>query len=540
MAATEPATDAATATYHWWQTGIVYQVYPRSFMDANGDGVGDLRGIESRLDYLRWLGIDAIWLSPIFPSPMADFGYDVADYSDVHPLFGTLADFDALLAAAHERGIKLLLDLVPNHTSDEHPWFVESRSSRDNPKRDWYIWRDPAPGGGPPNNWQSHFGGDAWTLDPATGQYYLRLFDTKQPDLNWRNPEVRDAVYKAMRFWLDRGVDGFRVDVIWLLVKDAQFRDNPVNPDWTEGERPARRYIHQYTEDQPGMAEIIREMRTLVDSYDERVLIGEIYLPLTRLMAYYGENLDGVHLPFNFQLITLPWDARVIREAVDAYEAALPPGAWPNWVLGNHDNTRIASRVGLAQARVAQVLLLTLRGTPTCYYGDELGMRDVPIPHELAYDPQEQFSPGFGRDPERTPMQWDTTVNAGFTVGKPWLPVANDYPTVNLEVERDDPTSMLALYRRLVDLRRATPALSIGSQRTLDAGHDDVFAYLREHEGTRVLVALNLGEDARTLDLDLVAGEGTTLLSTAPARAGGVDLTRLVLDANEGLVVRLA
>jgi len=540
MAATEATTEAATDTYHWWQTGIVYQVYPRSFMDANGDGVGDLQGVEGRLDYLRWLGIDAIWLAPIFPSPMADFGYDVADYSDVHPLFGTLADFDALLAAAHERGIKLLLDLVPNHTSDEHPWFVESRSSRDNPKRDWYIWRDPAPGGGPPNNWQSHFGGDAWTLDPATGQYYLRLFDTKQPDLNWRNPAVRNAVYRAMRFWLDRGVDGFRVDVIWLLIKDARFRDNPVNPDWTEGERPARRYIRQYSEDQPEIAEIIREMRALVDSYDERVLIGEIYLPLTRLMAYYGENLDGVHLPFNFQLITLPWDARGIREAVDAYEAALPPGAWPNWVLGNHDNTRIASRVGLAQARVAQVLLLTLRGTPTCYYGDELGMRDVPIPHELAYDPQEKLSPGYGRDPERTPMQWDTTVNAGFTAGKPWLPVANDYPTVNVAVERDDPTSMLALYRRLVDLRRATPALTIGSQRTLDAGYDDVFAYLREHEGTRVLVALNLGGDARTLDLGSAAAEGTTLLSTAPDRVGAVDGARLVLGANEGLVVRLA
>ncbi|HWE61560.1 MAG TPA: alpha-amylase family glycosyl hydrolase, partial [Chloroflexota bacterium] len=274
--------------YRWWQSGIVYQIYPRSFKDRNDDGVGDLAGISSKLDYVQWLGVDAIWLSPIYPSPMADFGYDVANYTDVDPVFGTLADFDALAQAAHERGLKLLLDLVPNHTSDEHPWFVESRASRDNPRRDWYIWRDPAPGGGPPNNWQSNFGGDAWQFDETTGQYYLHLYHTKQPDLNWRNPEVRKAIYDAMRFWFERGVDGFRIDVIWQMIKDAQYRDNPPDPDWKPGDKPGLRLIRQYSEDQPEVHQVIREMRALSDEYPDRVLIGEIYLPIPRLVTYYG------------------------------------------------------------------------------------------------------------------------------------------------------------------------------------------------------------------------------------------------------------
>ncbi|PLS77720.1 MAG: alpha-amylase, partial [Chloroflexi bacterium] len=424
----------------WWQTGIVYQIYPRSFMDSNGDGTGDLQGIISRLDYLHWLGVNAIWLSPIFPSPMADFGYDVADYVDIAPIFGTLADFDQLLHAAHERGLKIMLDLVPNHSSDEHPWFVESRSSRNNAKRDWYIWRDPGPTGGPPNNWQSFFGGDAWTFDPATGQYYLHLFDTKQPDLNWRNPAVRDAIYDAMRFWLDRGVDGFRVDVIWLLIKDEQYRDNPMNPAWKPGDPPHSRQEQVYMADLPEVHDIVREMRSLLDQYHERVLIGEIYLPVPRLMLYYGTNRDEAHLPFNFQLILLPWDAQVVREAVDTYEAALPAGAWPNWVLGNHDQPRIASRVGLDQARVAQMMLLTLRGTPTCYYGDEIGMQNVPIPPHQMHDPQGKDDPAHSRDPERTPMQWDASANAGFTSGQPWLPVADNYTTVNVVAQREDAT----------------------------------------------------------------------------------------------------
>ncbi len=528
-----------THAHLWWQTGTVYQIYPRSFMDSNGDGTGDLQGIISRLDYLSWLGIDALWLSPIFPSPMADFGYDVADYVNIDPLFGTLADFDSLLQQAHDRGIKVLLDLVPNHTSDEHPWFVESRSSRDNPKRDWYIWRDAGPDGGPPNNWEAMFGGGAWQFDPLTGQYYLHLFHTKQPDLNWRNPAVRQAMYDSMRFWLDRGVDGFRVDVIWLLIKDEQFRDNPLNPEWREGDPPWTRYQKVYTEDQPEVHTIIREMRALMDEYHERVMIGEIYLPVPRLMTYYGESLDEAHLPFNFQLVLLPWQADVIRTAVDEYEAVLPPGAWPNWVLGNHDQHRVASRIGPAQARVAQMLLLTLRGTPTCYYGDEIGMHDVPIPPELAYDPQELLSPGFGRDPERTPMQWDASPNAGFSTATPWLPVADDYVTNNVASQRDDPTSMLSLFRRLIELRHAYPALTIGTHRSIDTGSDEVFAYLRETQGQRMLVVLNLGSSSQTLDLLAANNHGTIVCSTHLDRLESVELSRLAIRADEGLILLL-
>ncbi|HEX6290428.1 MAG TPA: alpha-amylase family glycosyl hydrolase [Herpetosiphonaceae bacterium] len=528
-----------THPYLWWQTGTVYQIYPRSFMDSNGDGTGDLQGILGRLDYLAWLGVDAIWLSPIFPSPMADFGYDVADYVDIDPLFGMLADFDALLAQAHGRGMKVLLDLVPNHSSDEHRWFVESRSSRDNPKRDWYIWRDPAPDGGPPNNWEAMFGGSAWQLDAATGQYYLHLFHAKQPDLNWRNPAVRQAMYDAMRFWLDRGVDGFRVDVIWLLIKDEQFRDNPPNPEWREGDPPWMRYHKVYTEDQPEVHAVVREMRAVLDEYHERVMIGEIYLPVPRLMMYYGESLDGAHLPFNFQLVLLPWNAAVIRQAVDEYEAALPAGAWPNWVLGNHDQPRVVSRIGPAQARVAQMLLLTLRGTPTCYYGDEIGMHNVPIPRELAHDPQEQLSPGFGRDPERTPMQWDATTNAGFSTATPWLPLADDYAVNNVAAQRDDPRSMLSLFRRLIDLRRSHPALTIGSHRSVNTGSVDVFAYMREAQDQRILVALNFSSSEQTLDVAAGSARGTILCSTHLDRDGHVELSRLTLRPDEGLLLAI-
>ena len=412
-----------TQTHSWWQTGVIYQIYPRSYLDSNGDGVGDLRGITSKLDYLRWLGVDAIWLSPIYPSPMADFGYDISNYTGVYSLFGTLQDLDTLLQQAHQRDLKFILDFVPNHTSDEHPWFQEARSSRTNEKRDWYIWRDPAPGGGPPNNWTSLFGGTAWQFDEQTGQYYLHLFDVKQPDLNWRNPHVRQAMYDVLRFWLDRGVDGFRVDVLWLLIKDDRFRDNPLNPEWKLGDDPSKYQEGRYTQDQPGIHEIVREMRMLLNSYGERVLIGEIYLPIERLVQYYGVTLDGAHLPFNFQFVIMPtWDARAIRQIVDAYEAALPQGAWPNWVLGNHDNQRIATKVGREQTRLAHMLLLTLRGTPTCYYGDEIGMQNIQIPREQLQDPKVKESPELSRDYERTPMQWNASANAGFAAPdvKPW------------------------------------------------------------------------------------------------------------------------
>ena len=413
----------------WWEPGVVYQVYPRSFQDSNGDGIGDLAGIATRLEHLEWLGVDAIWISPIFRSPMADFGYDVADYRDIDPVFGTLADFDRLVEAAHARGIRVLLDFVPNHSSDLHPWFLESRSSRADPRRDWYLWADPAPGGGPPNNWLSVFGGPAWEWDEPTGQFYYHAFTKEQPDLNWRNPDVRAEMYDVLRFWLDRGVDGFRVDVMWHLVKDDRLRDNPPDPDWTP-DRPGSSFRLQatYTTDRPETMDIVADMRAVLDEFGDRVLIGEIYLPYERLVAYYGTHPDrpGAHLPFNFRLLLVPWQAGEIMAAITAYEAVLPAHGWPNWVLGNHDQPRLASRVGRAQARVAAMLLLTLRGTPTVYYGEELGMEDVPIPPDLEQDPARFDGPNGGRDPERTPMRWDGSPGAGFTTGTPWLPVGGD------------------------------------------------------------------------------------------------------------------
>lgn len=522
----------------WWQSGIIYQIYPRSFMDSNGDGIGDLRGIRSRLDYLEWLGVDAVWLSPIYPSPMADFGYDVSNYVDIDPQFGSLSDFDALLADVHRRGMKLVLDFVPNHSSDQHPWFQESRRSRDNPKSDWYIWRDPAPDGGPPNNWLSNFGGSGWTYDEARQQYYYHAFLKEQPDLNWRNSEVQDAMLEQMRFWLERGVDGFRVDVIWHLIKDEDFRNNPENPDYRPDAGSHKRLLATYTTDRPEVHDVIRKMRHLLDSYDERMMVGEIYLPVERLVTYYGAGGDGVHLPFNFQLILLPWQAETIRQAVDHYEAALPPHGWPNWVLGNHDNHRLASRFGTEHSRIAAMLLLTLRGTPTLYYGDEIGMIDVTIRPEQVQDPFEKNIPGLGlgRDPERTPMQWDGSANAGFTSGTSWLPVAPDYRTTNVAVQQEDPSSVLTLYRELIQLRRREAALSVGRYRSF-CTPPGVLGYMREWGNRRLLVLLNFQPCEQRIDLEMLGGE--ILLSSHPGRHERDVKEHCLLRPHEGLIIAL-
>jgi glycosidase len=530
----------ATMSAPWWERGTIYQIYPRSFQDSDGDGVGDLRGVERRLDYLADLGVDAVWLSPIFPSPMADFGYDVADYCDVDPLFGNLADFDRLLDRLHRRGLKLLLDFVPNHSSDQHPWFVESRSSRTNPKRDWYIWRDPAPGGGPSNNWISDFGGSSWEYDDATGQYYLHAFLKEQPDLNWRNPDLRAAMIDVLRFWLDRGVDGFRIDVLWHMVKAAGLPDNPVNPDYRAEMGEKYSVLQTHSTDQPGVHEIAAEFRALADSYGDRVLIGEIFLPVERLMDYYGRDMPEVHLPFNFQLLDAPWDARALAEIIATYEAALPAGAWPNWVMGSHDAPRIAGRLGEAQARVAAMLLLTLRSTPTLYQGDELGIGLVTIPPARVRDPQELRQPGLGlgRDPARTPMPWDGSANAGFSEVEPWLPLNADWRTRNAAAQLDDPASMLNLYRSLLQLRRASLALSIGDVALLDAT-DDVLAYQRSHGGERLLIALNLGDQPRAISLPHGSHAGRVIESTLRHPVAPPDgIWRL--RPNEGLILELS
>ncbi|MDJ0277050.1 alpha-amylase family glycosyl hydrolase [Sphingomonas sp. 2R-10] len=491
----------------WWQAATIYQIYPRSFADSDGDGIGDLNGIADRLDYLVDLGIDCVWISPIYPSPMADFGYDVADYTGIDPRFGTLADFDALLEKAHGRGIRVLLDFVPNHSSDRHDWFVESRSSRDNPKRDWYIWRDPAADGGPPNNWISDFGGPAWSFDPATGQYYSRAFLPEQPDLNWRNPDVQSAMLAAMRFWFDRGVDGFRIDVQWHMVKHADFPDNPPNPDYREGMGDMHRVLQHHSTDQPEVHAIATAMRRQADEFGA-VLVGEIYLPIPRLMTYYGTpQAPGVHLPFNFQLIEANWNAAELAKRIVEYEAALPDGGWPNWVLGNHDRPRIATRVGAAQARVAAMLLLTLRGTPTLYQGDELGLGDAQVPADKVQDPRELREPGLGlgRDPVRTPLPW--TAEGGFTTGDPWLPIDPAHLPRNAQVQAGDPASMLSLYRRLLALRRATPALATGAIGEVRAD-GDVLSYIRSDGTDRYRIVLNLGDRPAPIE------PGRVILST--------------------------
>ena len=530
---------SAPAAQPWWKTGVVYQVYPRSFQDTNGDGIGDLPGIIERLDHFVSLGVDAVWLSPIFPSPMADFGYDVADYCGVDPQFGSLADLDRLIAQAHARGLKLILDYVPNHSSDQHPWFKESRSSRTNPKRDWYIWRDAKPDGSAPNNWISDFGGSSWEWDEATGQFYLHAFLPQQPDLNWRNPAVVDAMLDVLRFWLDRGVDGFRMDVLWHIIKADGLPDNPPNPrpDPKRGEMDTQ--FQRNNTDQPEAHAIAARMRELADSYPgDRVLIGEIYLPNKELAAWYGTpQRPEVHLPFNFQLIAATWNARSLHKRIEAYEASLPPGGWPNWVLGNHDRPRIAARVGEAQARVAAMLLLTLRGTPTLFYGDELGIGPVDIPPDRVRDPAELRQPGLGmnRDPERTPMPWDATANAGFTTGEPWLPLNADWPSRNVAQETADPLSMLTLHQGLLALRRERPALVLGDLKLIDT-FGDVLAYERILGDQRLLVALNLGSTPQTLALPAWAHGGRSLCCTLH---GPCEITdgMLHLRPDEGIVV---
>jgi alpha-glucosidase len=443
------------------------------------------------------------------------------------------------VAAAHERGLKVILDFVPNHSSDRHPWFVESRSTRASPKRDWYIWRDPGPDGGPPNNWLSNFGGPGWEWDEATEQYYYHAFLKEQPDLNWRNPEVRAAMLDVLRFWFERGVDGFRIDVIYHLMKDETFRDNPPNPSFHEEMPPYDRHLPIYSMDRPEVHDVVAEMRCVSDAYDDRILIGEIYLPIERLVAYYGENLCGVHLPFNFQLLLTSWSARRIAALIHEYETALPEGGWPNWVLGNHDNHRVASRIGRAQARVAALLLLTLRGTPTIYYGDEIGMTDVPIPPDRVQDPFEKRVPGIGvgRDPERTPMQWEPGPGAGFTAAEPWLPIAADADEVNVARLREDPRSILHLHRRLIALRRAEPALAVGGI-TLREAEEPLLAYERHYENRRFLVVANLGGGSVSLDLPPEeAGQWSFALSTHLDREGETVGANLDLRGDEAAVL---
>lgn len=521
----------------WWQKGVIYQIYPRSFMDSNGDGVGDLKGIMSKIDYLKWLGVDAVWLSPIYPSPMKDFGYDISDYCDIHEIFGSMEDFDQLIHLLHQSDIKLILDFVPNHTSDQHPWFKEARSSRNSPKRDWYIWKDPKPNGEAPNNWLSNFGGPAWTLDEGSGQYYYHAFLKEQPDLNWRNTELQQAMFDSMKFWLDKGVDGFRVDVIWHIIKDEHFRDNPLAPEYEPHLAPHRTLLEIYNTDRPEVHDIIEKMRHVLDKYENRMMVGEIYLPMEKLMAYYGSEGKGAHLPYNFHLVHVNWTPKDVAQVIDEYENSLPEFGWPNWVLGNHDNHRLASRFGASQIRIAAMLLLTLRGTPTLYYGDEIGMHDVHIPAESVQDPFEKNVPGMGhgRDPERTPMQWSNQANAGFTTGIPWLPVADDFKTINVHNEKSNTNSTLCFYRELIKLRRQHRALYDGIYERYIV-NDQVFSYIRKN-GDTFMIILNFSNEAAVFDMQDFSGK--VVLSSYLDHENNVISGHLKLRPNEGYIVSL-
>jgi alpha-glucosidase len=509
----------AALDLHWWQRGAIYQVYPRSFADSDGDGVGDLPGVLAHLDHLEGLGVEALWLSPFYPSPMADFGYDVADYCDVDPLFGTLADFDRLLAEAHARGIRVLIDWVPNHTSDRHPWFQASRSSRDDPKRGWYVWRD-GRDGKPPNGWRSVFGGGpAWTWDDRTGQWYMHTFLPQQPELNWDEPQVRAAMHDTLRFWLDRGVDGFRIDVVHALAKDPELGDD----------EPARSHHDDW---QPTIHERLRELRAVVDEYDDRILVGEVYLLNLERVAAYVASGDQLHLAHNFVFLKLPWDAAAFRASIDEFVALSGPAAWPAWFLANHDHPRVASRFGPRQARAVLVMLYALRGTPFVFQGEELGLPDAEVPASRVVDVN-------GRDPERAPIPWlppsQAGAGAGFTTGEPWLPIVAEAERLNVAAQAADPRSTLALARRLGRLRRDEAVLQGGEQRTVDAG-PDLLCWLRELGPERMLALVNFADAPRTGTLPAT---GRIVLSSDPDRAEERTGDRLELAGAEAVLVKL-
>jgi alpha-glucosidase len=520
----------------WWREGPLYQIYPRSYQDSNGDGVGDLPGITQRLDHLQWLGVRGVWLSPITVSPNADFGYDVADFCDVDPSLGTMADLETLVAEARARGIRILLDLVPNHTSTEHPWFQASRSSRDDPKRDWYVWADPGPDGGPPNNWVSSFFGPAWTLDEKTGQYYLQHFLREQADLNWWSDEVRDEFDRILRFWFDKGVAGFRIDVAHMVVKDRELRDNPPATEDDPVMVQVRGQRQEFNSLRPEVYEVHRRWRAVADSYDPpRVLVGETYVDrVEELAPFYGDG-DALNLCFNIPFAHTAFTADAMRATIELTESLIPAGSTPVWMGSNHDFPRFPTRWAEGdpdKARCALVLLLTLRGSVFLFEGDEIGMVDTPLEKEQLVDPVSiRYYPVFGRDGARTPMQWANVPGGGFTDAgvEPWLPLGD--LTCNVEDQRRDPDSFLSLCRDLIGIRDALPDLKDGAYASRPAP-DGVLAYQR---GERTVVALNLGTEIATVG----NVTGAIRVATRRARDGERVEGGLTLAPGEGAVVLL-
>ena len=558
-------------TKDWWKRAVFYQIYPRSYMDSNNDGIGDLAGIISSLDYLndgtdQSLGIDAIWFSPFFTSPDHDFGYDVADYCDIDPRYGTLEEFDRLLVEAHQRKIRVMLDLVVNHTSDQHPWFLESRSSRDNPKRDWYIWKDGrGKGYQPPNNWRNNFFGRAWNFDQKTGQYYLHSFLKEQPDLNWENPAVREAVGDVIRFWLDRGVDGFRLDVAHIYCKDQQFRDNPsllrgLNRvgGLAAGDRlPLANImkklslpelqVRKYNQHIPETHNVLKEFRRIYDSYPAVTSVGEIVADDPDLIAsYYGSNNDELHMNFYFELLQCRWKAGAFRRCIELWEKTLPAGAWPAYTFSNHDVVRAFSRYGHdgdadERARLLALLLLTLRGTPFIYYGEEIGMKEALLPKDKLKDPigVKWYPLHRGRDGCRTPMQWTADSGAGFSTAETWLPLGPELEQRNAKAQQSDPHSLLNLYKQLIRLRKELPALYEGSYQSVTDGiPEDCYCFLRQAEDQILAVCLNFSSQQRQISLsDLEHLQ--LLFSTSPAKSKEGIGQSLTLQPYEGCLYEL-
>lgn len=502
----------------WYRRSVFYQIYPWSFKDSNGDGIGDIKGIIKKLDYLNdgttnSLGIGAIWISPIYPSPMKDFGYDISDYCGIDSRFGDIQIFDELVKKANDRGIKIMMDLVTNHTSNIHPWFVESSSSKNNPKRDWYIWHDPRPDGSPPNNWISVSGGSVWTMDEKTGQYYLHNFLPEQPDLNWRNPAVQTEMKKVIEFWIKRGVKGFRIDAANHFIEDSEFRDDPPNKSYVDGKHsPYDKYSHTYSVNRPETKDIFGMMCDIADNNEEIFIVSETYLGIRDIKNFYSFCQTSIHAPFNFLLMGQHWNALAFRKSIDAFEKILRPKDIPVYAIGNHDHSRLVTVRGKLQARALGLLLLTLRGTPFIYYGDEIGMEDGIIPKSESRDGFIGKGNSYNRDPERTPMQWNTTENAGFSTGRPWLPVSEKFKIQNVETEANDPRSIFNMYRKLITYRNQSEILLSGNYYSITTDSRNIFAYIREFKNERLMVLINFSD--QTISERLVTGLHNVVMSS--------------------------
>ena len=518
------------ADTHWWQHAVLYELLVPSFQDTDGDGWGDLPGVIQRLDYLSELGVGAVWLSPFYRSAMYDIGYDVIDHTEVDRRFGTLEDFDRLIRAAHARDLRVVIDYVPNHTSRRHPWFEQSRRGRESPRRDWYLWRDPAPDGGPPNNWINRFGRSAWTFDPATEQYYFGTFTPEQPDLNWRNPEVQEAMFDVLRFWLARGADGVRVDALPHLIKDAWLRDNPPDPSYTDDQEPLNRLQQTYSQNQPELIGLIGQLRSVIDEYPERVLIAEAYQSPEQIAAY---QRAGIHLSLSTSMLQVDFGALSLRQMIDTVEAVTPPGAWPGRATGNHDIARLIERVGPDNARLTALLHATVRGTPAIYYGDELGLAQIEVPQAKMQDPSGREDPRYCRDCHRVPMPWDRQPGAGFSAGEPWLPIDAATEARNVADQLADPQSLLQFYRRILRLRAGESELQTGDYAPIDT-QPPILAFRRGDPERGLLIALNISDDPATLPVG-----GRVLFSTSGDRDAGADSSPMELGAREGVIVRL-